>query len=160
LSSTADAVGDSARAIELAEQALAAFRALGSHPDISAPLGNLANLMFRAHRDEEAQETALEALAHVQLSGDVYAILQTLALIAEIGAHRGDADRAARLVGAADAIVRRTGWAPSRVEVESHRRNADEVRRVLGTERFDAAYAEGLAMSIDDALLLARSPID
>ena len=70
----------------------------------------------------------------------------------------GWADRAARLLGAAQAMQAQTG-APSPPSIRAdYERTVADARQVLGTERFETAWAAGAAMGLDAAVDLALAP--
>jgi hypothetical protein len=60
--------------------------------------------------------------------------------------------RAARLFGAAEALREAIGTPFARVEQEAHRRRLSRVRALLGEEAFAAAWAEGRAMTVEQAM--------
>jgi predicted ATPase/DNA-binding SARP family transcriptional activator len=64
----------------------------------------------------------------------------------------GDQQRAARLLGAADAIRRRTGGPMPPAERFDVDRAERRCRAALGDEAFAAAYAAGASTSVDDAV--------
>jgi DNA-binding CsgD family transcriptional regulator len=62
---------------------------------------------------------------------------------------------AARLIGAAHAIRQRTGVARFRVYDAEHAALVEATRKALGRQ-FDAAWEDGAALSIDDAIAYAQ----
>jgi tetratricopeptide (TPR) repeat protein len=73
----------------------------------------------------------------------------------------GDAEKAARLAGAAEGLRRRVGlkvWPPLR---RGEAELGEELRLALGRERFDTLCAEGARLNQREALeLIGRDPID
>ena len=65
---------------------------------------------------------------------------------------QGDAAGAARTLGAVDAISRAQGQAVEPVLQRLHRRLLDETRAALGDAAFDAAFAEGGRLSLEEAV--------
>src|SRR5436853_7358406 len=74
-------------------------------------------------------------------------------LLGYVAQHEGDCERAARLLGASDALldaISRCLDPAERAELECH---AAAVRTALGEDPFTAAWAAGRAMSLDEASL-------
>jgi hypothetical protein len=75
--------------------------------------------------------------------------------LAFLAGDAGDWDRAAALHGAAQAFQDRTGN-PWQVPTARDRRDSlDQARAHLGDEPVERAYAQGMALSVDQALDLA-----
>ena len=87
--------------------------------------------------------------------GDVAALGFFLPVVALVSCLRGESLRAARLLGKADELIVTAGrQLDPRPDTPDKRANAAAIE-ALGQERFEAAYLEGRAMSLDDALELA-----
>jgi hypothetical protein len=78
-----------------------------------------------------------------------------LAGLAAVAGGQGQARRAAQLVGASEAQYSRRGIPPRRPVRAMHARTADVARAVLGPEACAAAWAEGQALALEEALTLA-----
>jgi hypothetical protein len=70
-----------------------------------------------------------------------------------------DARSAARLLGKSDELREEAGEPRPPVDA-SYEQAAAAAVDALGQERFDAAYAEGRALSLDDAVALALEIVD
>ena len=80
-------------------------------------------------------------------------ILECLAgLAADAGSHR----EAARLFGAADAIRQRTGEVRFKIYDAGYDASVAALRDAMGTADFDGAWAEGAALSTDEAIAYAQ----
>ena len=79
--------------------------------------------------------------------------------LARIAADRGDAVRAARLLGAAANLREEAGAAPLPLEREILDRLAGTVRASLGVTAFDAAFQAGQALTLSQALHLADTMV-
>jgi hypothetical protein len=79
----------------------------------------------------------------IALSLDTYSILAL---------NQGQAKRAARLLGAADALREAIGTALSPAQLATHTLDVARVRSALGDDRFAAAWAEGRAMTLEQAI--------
>ena len=79
--------------------------------------------------------------------------------LACLAADRGDWHRAAVLHGVAQAFLDRAGEPWEELEARYRRESLDDVRARLGDDQADRAYAEGMALSVDAALDLARGQL-
>jgi tetratricopeptide (TPR) repeat protein len=114
-------------------------------------------LVLRAEGDLDGAWSAFWAALRISRrngdnSGMAYAILGLACLAGDAG----DCRRAAALHGAAQALLDRTR-SPSCPEVEARNRRDSlaRVRADLGNEQLEHAYAQGMALSLDQALDLA-----
>jgi hypothetical protein len=96
----------------------------------------------------------LQTLVHSHIGqSSEYALL--VGALAEVAWHAGDADRAARLLGAAARLpAPDSSEFPLGIQPDPARATA-AVREALGEARFAAAYAEGRAMTLNQALQYA-----
>jgi hypothetical protein len=78
--------------------------------------------------------------------------LEGLAWVARV---RGDLMRAVRLLGTAEAVVEGYGGPRHRSDQDRHGTEAAMVREQLGDEAFSAAWAEGRAMTLEQAVAYA-----
>jgi predicted ATPase/DNA-binding NarL/FixJ family response regulator len=146
--------GDHERAERLAEQGLALSREVGERQTITAALYTLATLA-QAERDHERArdlfEEGLKLSAELGNEADVAHCLEGLASIA---ASEGRIVRAARLWGAEEALLERMETAvytyvPDR---SLHQSRVADTRSQLDEEAFAAAWAEGRAMTSEQAI--------
>jgi non-specific serine/threonine protein kinase len=89
---------------------------------------------------------------------DRYGIAMNLAWLASIELGRRRATRAARLLGAAEAL-RRTNWDPTKYNPEDRRvveETTAAARAALGEAAFDAAWAAGAGLTLEQAAAEAR----
>ncbi len=96
-----------------------------------------------------------EALAHGHRVGDRPGVATALDALGGLATLDGDAVHAARLFGAAQAICDALGHvrpAPWRAEYED---DVATARDAVSSEEFDAAWAEGAALAIDEAVAYA-----
>ena len=78
--------------------------------------------------------------------------------LAQVAAANGDADRAARLAGAAAAYGSAAKFDPTDSMPSIH--HLDAARTALGDPTWQQAYAEGAQLDLDAALRLASSPAE
>ncbi|MGE0540311.1 MAG: tetratricopeptide repeat protein [Dehalococcoidia bacterium] len=155
LPEVAELRGDYATARAQYEERLDGLRRLGDRYGEPYVLVNLG--IVRARQGDLAEATALlvEALALSHQLGRVVALVNALEVMALVAATRGDPARAARTFGVAEAIrERRTLPRPG-----THQRLYEEtvagIRVALGEAAFATAWAEGRALSLDEAITYA-----
>jgi tetratricopeptide (TPR) repeat protein len=153
---TAHDQGDSGATRALYEESLAIFRELGNKKGIAISLLRLE----RAAKDQgdsgAARALSEESLAIFrELGGRSRGIFQNLEELAAVAVAQGQPERAARLFGAAEGLREALGAPLPPVDRAEHDRSVAAVRTALGEEAFTAAWAEGRAMSLDEAVAYA-----
>ena len=153
LSFVARAAGDYPRARALLEESIAAARVAGEpwHAWRSSTwLGRVAYL--QGHHGEAAGRLR-EALAGLQdLAGPVIAVADALEWLAPAVAAAGQTERAARLYGAAARLHRDAGAARYAPDRPAYERDVAETRARLSPPEFATAWAEGEAMTLEQAV--------
>jgi predicted ATPase/DNA-binding CsgD family transcriptional regulator len=147
--------GDPAAAATLAEQAVSGWREAGYLWGLAQALGTAAAAASERGDQVRASRLYDETLTLWLESDDGRGIAGTFAGIAGVANHRGRPERAARLLGAAWGVAETLG-----VRYLAHHVHAERVlattRSQLDDEAFDAAWAEGQALSIEQAVAEAR----
>jgi hypothetical protein len=153
--------GDYAGARPYYEECLALSRAMGAKSFIAVSLHSLGHVALHQGDSRRAETLFAEGLAlgrelgHQQeppgRSPEVY-IAEFLAGLAGVAAVDGAPDRAARLFGAAEAPLRASGHRIDLVDQGEYERNLAAVRAQMDTEAFAAAWAEGQAMTLEQAI--------
>jgi predicted ATPase len=92
--------------------------------------------------------------------GERYGTVYCLPLLAEAYAAFGDSERGARLVGAADTQLEETGLTMWAEGVRRRKLAVDGLRAALGQERYSELWAEGAALSFDEAVDYALAATD
>jgi predicted ATPase/class 3 adenylate cyclase/DNA-binding CsgD family transcriptional regulator len=105
---------------------------------------------------EQAERDVHEALASVPEGFPYVGIPDTLECLATLAGDCGSHREAARLFGAAAAIRQRTGVVRFKVWDADYEAWVAAVRNAMGQNDFDSAWAEGAALSTDEALAYAR----
>jgi tetratricopeptide (TPR) repeat protein len=139
--------GDAASAEPLLEEALARFRRDGARVLAALVLSDLAEIAL-LRGDHARAAAAYQERLH--LSGDGWHLRWSLEGLATIAAACGEAERAARLFGAAEALRERLGvvLVPRLAEYAA---TVAPVRAALGEAAFAAAWATGRAMTPAEA---------
>jgi len=160
--------GDLAGAAARFQQELAVFEGVANR---QYPRRSLGYLALDAGRFEEAGARFRENLVEVWSLRLDYAVVEQLHAFGALARARGQWERAARLLGGADAALERLGG----VLIEPIGRGERErtlaaTRQRLGEPAYAAAYAAGRALSLEQAVAyaldeperspLATSPID
>jgi ATP/maltotriose-dependent transcriptional regulator MalT len=159
----ADAVyaqGDVAQAAIYLEEAVAIARELGNLWALGRRLTRLGQVAQAQHDLERAMALIQEGLAACRDAGDNWGITQALVGLAGVADKRGEPARAARLLGAVETRRNTIGavlWHVDRLEYE---RNLAAALAALTEEQFAAAWAQGQAMSLEDAITYAQEQIE
>jgi hypothetical protein len=90
-----------------------------------------------------------------QEARNTHAMAQSLEDFGVLAGRQQQWERAARLLGAAEAVCADLGTALPVAIAEEYGRTVRGARSALGEEAFAAAWAEGRAMSLDDAIRYA-----
>ncbi len=148
-------VGDVPAARVHLDQAAQAARATGQeNPAVAANLG----WVQREAGDPDGARSSFEASLRIgRRSGEQPVIACAILGLGCLAADLGDWDRSAVLHGVAQAFLDRSGEPWQGVEARYRERNLAQVRAHLGDDLFDRGYAQGLALSPDEALPTAVS---
>jgi non-specific serine/threonine protein kinase len=105
---------------------------------------------------DAAERHFREALELCVESRDCWFLSRNVDGLASVAALAGHAERAARLLGAAERLREAVGTPVLPLHQSDRGRSTSVVRTVLTEEEFSAASTAGRALSIDDALSYAR----
>jgi tetratricopeptide (TPR) repeat protein len=154
----AQMAGDLLEARDWMNQRLAIARELEHFGGISMEAGNLSMVERQLGNLDRADALAREALGIYHERGDEWAMPYGISGLAAIAAERGELERAAMLVGAAEAMMESQGaaWPPD--ERVHYERMLTLLPGEMGAGDFDRARAIGHAMSPDEAVDFALGP--
>ncbi len=144
--------GRSAEARILLERSVATQRELVDHPGISAPLAALSRIEIDEGDIERARVLGIEALRTVQTQGLPMNRVRALERMAEVEAAAGRGERAARLLGAGAARREQLEVPIWPAERRWHEEAVTGARTLCGEQTFETAWAQGRAMSLDEAI--------
>ena len=114
-------------------------------------------LVQRAERDPDgARSTFQAALRTSRRNGDNRSMAYAILGLAYLAGDAGDWHRAAALHGAAEAFLDRTRRPQQKYDARRRQDSLDQARTHLGDEQLERAYAQGMALTVDEALDLAR----
>jgi hypothetical protein len=88
-------------------------------------------------------------------SGNHWNIAYTLETFIALAVAQGNMEYAARLLGATEEFFSQLRFLISPLERDNHERDAAAIRAALGEESFDALWAEGHAMTLEQAMTYA-----
>lgn len=148
--------GDLFEARKLMSQRIAIGRETGNFATISSEAGNLSMVERQLGNLDTAEALAREALTIDCRRGDALSIPWKINGLAAVAADRGEFERAATLVGIADAAMTAAGgaWPPD--ERQQYERTITLLTETIGTTEFERARAAGHSMIAEDALSFAR----
>ena len=147
--------GDSAGAGPLLEESLALCRDTGDRRTLAKVLYTLGDLR-RARRDVQGAAASYdESLSMSAELGDRWLLAACLERLAALGGETGEAERGARLFGAADALRAAIGAVMPADWVRIYERDLTAAKP---KERFPHAWEEGRRLSLQDAVALAQLP--
>ncbi|HEY6275927.1 MAG TPA: adenylate/guanylate cyclase domain-containing protein [Streptosporangiaceae bacterium] len=150
-------VGDIPAARAHLDAAVQAMRVIGGNSsNVSVNLG----WVLRQEGDPDGARSMFEAgLRTARRNGYRSGMAHASLGLACLAADRGDWHRAGQLHAVAQAFLDLAEEPWQEPEARYRRESLDEVRARLGDEQADRAYAEGMALSPDDALDLARGKL-
>jgi predicted ATPase len=153
LAQAALARGDDAPAAKMLAEAEALSRAAGDWFTLSANLSVQALATRLRGEEERAASRLRECLGLAAKLRDAWTVVLGTSGLAGVAASQGRAARSARLFGAAEALSEKMGvevsWSAWRTLNE---RDLAIARGELGEETFEAAWAEGRAMTFEQAV--------
>jgi non-specific serine/threonine protein kinase len=151
----AQMAGDLVEAREVMSRRIALAREKGNLATVSIESGNLSMVERRLGNFDQAEALARDALDIDYRRGDHLSIPWKLNGIAAIAADRGEYDRAATLIGVADAALEASGgaWPPD--EREHYQRTVATLTQAMGAQEFAQARAAGLALTLPQAVAFA-----
>ncbi len=149
---TAQMAGDLLEARELMGQRIALAREMGNLATVSIEAGNLSMVERQLRNLEEAEALAREALDIDYRRGDNLAIPWKVNGLAAVETDRGEFDRAATLIGVADATMEAAGgsWPPD--ELAHYERTVATLTDTMGSAAFERARAGGYSRSNREAV--------
>jgi non-specific serine/threonine protein kinase len=152
LAASAAATGQHDRAKALGGQGLAYARQVADPWLISFALYGIAQRAKMRGDLRDAAESYRESLAQTRPITLPWGTNVCLIGLADIACASGDHARAARLLGAADHINRTIGISLIPRVQEDHDRGVLAARTAMGADVFEKAYAEGRAMTLEQAI--------
>jgi predicted ATPase/DNA-binding SARP family transcriptional activator len=146
--------GDAEAAARLCEEALALQRESGDKEGAATSLFNLSRAALHGGRRADAATYLHESLDVARTIRYRELIAYCLEGVAGVAAESRDrAARAARVAGAAEALLEETGIVLQSYELELYEQTLARLRATLGDSAFENALAEGQQLALDDAVI-------
>jgi tetratricopeptide (TPR) repeat protein len=144
--------GDLESALTLYTQGRTLYEASGNKGDLPSALNGLGAIHLRRGEIDQARAAYAESLALCKEVGDRLMTAAVLEGLAAIGTRQGDLERAARCYAAADALYRDLGIQFSPEERQTMNTDRAAIRLELGSEALEHAWAQGRAMTLEQAI--------
>jgi DNA-binding CsgD family transcriptional regulator len=160
LGDLAQLAGDHEQATARYQESLALWEELRGTPGIASALHKLGQVSRSTGDLAAATARLAESLALQRELGNRQGIAECLAALAGTAAAAGHPERAARLFAASSALLEAIGVPLAPVDQAAFTRDLDASRRRLGAAAWDRAWAEGLALSADEAIALVLTDDD
>jgi DNA-binding CsgD family transcriptional regulator len=149
------ATGDLDRAIELGEQGLAMSKNRGELWVRGFVLAFLAQANWLRGDRPRAEALAREAAVCKHALDDRNGLTIALGTLAWMAAERGQIERAATLLGSSQRVRDETSLSLLELFRPQHERSVSIILKGIGQKAFDAAFARGRAMTIDEGVAIA-----
>ena len=148
--------GDAAGARAYHEQAVAIGRSLDNGRLLGQSLSSLGMTLLAVGDADDARRCIDESADVFLSAGSAEGASMVLSAYALLAAHEGDFRRAAVARGAVENARRRIGINVWPVVAGVEEEFVTQVRAALGNDEYRAARAEGAALSLDEAVAVAR----
>lgn len=145
---------DYPRALALEQASIAIFRATGVDWGITLALLNAGIAALHQGNDMLAAQYAAES---IQASPKAWTSLPCIVAFAALAVKHSRAERAVRLLGATEALLARYGASLAHVHRREYERTVAATRQQLEPNAWKAAWAEGRAMTLEQAVAYALS---
>jgi predicted ATPase/class 3 adenylate cyclase len=149
--------GNFDRATEVLQEALAIDRKQGDMLGVALDQQSLAGVSLRAGRGRQARDLLADMSDYITSCGDPELLATTLEMSAATEAQLNEGLRAARMVGAAEAIRQKTGIPIKQKELLEQ--FVTPARAAIAPEEWDAELAAGRALSQQEAASLLGPPL-
>ena len=149
------ATGEIDRVIEIGERAAALSKERGESWCRGYQLDYLARACCVLGDRERAEALSREAVVCKHTVDDRLGLTMTLETLASMAADRGRHERAAILLGLAQRVRDSSSLTLIELHRQQHERSVLIIVRGIGQKAFDAAYARGRAMTIDEGVAFA-----
>ncbi len=150
--------GDFALARSLLQDCLTIYRRRMDKAGIAMVAGNLAVMVFRQGDYAAARSLVMESLELFRELGEMRGMASDLQLLGILAAIGGQPERAARILGAVEAIRETIGVPFARTEqvLYDYERYMAATRGALGEETFSRTWVEGRTMGLEQAVEYAQ----
>jgi len=144
--------GDYTHAGEYYNESLALYRELNNTAGIATECHNLGYVALHQGDERQAAAHFVESLTLRQTLGNNLWITECLVGIASVVVVQGQGEQAARLFGAVQDVLESSGAMLSPADRNEYERNVVAARAKLDETTFAAAWAQGRAMTLEQAI--------
>ncbi len=144
--------GDYERSAALHSQSLALLRKVGNRWSIAYALSRLGFVAVHQSNYGQAAASFTESLIVCRETGNRWISEECLEGFARVASAKGECEKAARLFGAAEVLREAVGWHPAPPDQAYHDQCVASARAGLEETAFAAAWAEGRAMTLEQAV--------
>ena len=155
LATVLTAAGEVDRAIELGEHGIALSVERGEFWCRGYQLDFLARACWLGGDREKGEALAREAAVHKHAIDDRNGLTMVLETLASMAAERDGQERAAILLGSAQRVRDSSSLTLIELYRQQHERSVSLIIGGIGRKGFDAAYARGRAMTVDEGVAFA-----
>jgi len=152
--------GDLHRAIEAFEESLKIAREIGDKLRETIALLNIGLVAQNGGDAEHAQALLMESLSLAEEISHLVMKVDSLGYLASVSEALGRPEHAARLFGAVKALHNTYGFGAQGTDLPEWERSMARVGEQLGGVTFDSLWAEGQAMSLEEAIAYALEKPD
>ncbi len=149
--------GDYSEALRNFKEGEALFRSFGDRHMVNAMQSERAHIERRLGNLAQAAALYSQTLLSWQEIGNRAALAHELECLAFIAAAQSQFERAACLLGAAEALRESVNSPMRAVERDEYEQNVSALRAQLEPEQFAAAWAEGRALTMEQAVAYAAA---
>jgi predicted ATPase len=149
---------DYERACGLLKESLALFRELGEKTGIAESLRILGSIMNRQNEHESSRKMLAESIALSHDTGNKAQVVECLEEFARSACMKGEAKRAARLLGATEAIRNEMKIPIPPPYRADHQHDLSLAQSTLGEKTFTQEYAQGGKLTLEEAVAYALTP--
>jgi predicted ATPase/DNA-binding SARP family transcriptional activator len=143
---------DHERARPYLEESLAIARSVGDSRSITHCLTHLALVAMDSNEHDAARDLVGESIELMRTTGEGWGAASNLELCATLASARDDPVRATRLAACASVLRDANGFDPCELGWPQPELHVALLRSILDEESFAAAWAEGVRMTVNEAL--------
>ena len=150
-------LGQFAKAREKYGMAMETMKKLGSYRNVSMIKSDLAHILRREGKYNDALTAYRETIQEWQRIGHRAAIAHQLECMAFVAKALEKPEKALRLLGTAEALRQKIEIDMNAQEREEYEKEVVELKENMSEEEFTSLWAEGRSMAVEDAIELAIS---
>jgi len=158
LAAVAEKQGQHRRAVALAEEGLRLAREMGHSSSTAIALSRLGQMVFRGGDYQRALALFQESLVLRRTLGSREGVARSLVGLASVALAQARPEHAARLFGAAEAMRDLVNAPLPPADRVDYERQLAALQKELDETTFAAAWAEGRAMTLEQAIEYALAP--